>query len=119
MAGLALGWGGLIKDYGGFDDLDTFFKELKKEKGKNCAKVEGKGDSILKGEVLSGYGQFNMDGTAKSKFEFFFDPDGIGIVKFKSSMLMDAKMIEITDSPTKKPEENETHMSYEIKKELK
>ena len=94
------------------------FKEIKKEKGRLCAKVEGEEKSIISGKTVNNFGEFNTDGKSKTKFEFMFDPDGVGIVKFKATMQMDVKMIDASDSPGKK-EDTESHMSYEVKKEIK
>ena len=96
------------------------FREIKKEKDRSCARVEGEETSIFSGKTINNFGEFKTDGQAKAKFEFMFDAGGPGVVKYKASMQMDMKMVDTSDSPgQKQKEDTESHMSYEVKKEIK
>jgi hypothetical protein len=95
------------------------FKEMKKEKDHECASIRTKSSSTFTGTITTPQGELNTDGESESEAEFYFDPTGAGIVKFKVKTQTDAKMIKAADSPGGKDEELEMHRSYEIKKELK
>ncbi|MFH1756143.1 MAG: hypothetical protein ABIA59_10635, partial [Candidatus Latescibacterota bacterium] len=95
------------------------FMEMKNEKGKDCARIESESESTFAGIITNSYGKFNTNGSSKSKSEYYFNPAGGGIVKFRAKTETDAKMKKEAASPGEKDEEHETHMSYEIKKELK
>jgi hypothetical protein len=95
------------------------FKEMKNEKGRECAKILAKAKSTYKGLVTTPQGELDTDGNAETEAEFFFDVSGTGIVKLKVKAEEDAKLIQKATSPGGKDEEFEMHRSYEIKKELK
>lgn len=95
------------------------FKELKKEKGRECAEIHTKAKSTFQGLVITPQGELNTDGEAETEAEFFFDVEGGGIVKLKLKAVEDAKLKQKATAPGGKEEEHEMHRSYEIKKELK
>jgi hypothetical protein len=95
------------------------FKEMKKEKGRECAKIFAKSNSTFKGLITTPQGELDTNGNSKSEAEFFFDAGKGCIVKFKAKTETDAKMVKAATSSAGKEEEMEMHRSYEIKKELK
>jgi hypothetical protein len=94
------------------------FKEIKKEKGKKCAKVVGDSEHYVHGKISNRFGQFHMEGRGKTQVEFFFDTDGSGIIKLKGQGEMRVDMSDASTSG-EKAETHESHITFGFKKELK
>jgi hypothetical protein len=61
------------------------FKAMKKEKGRDVAVIDQTQDSKISGAATTPVGVFDVDGSGKGKFEFFFDPTRSRVVKAGST----------------------------------
>ncbi len=89
------------------------FKETKKEKGRQCAKVEGRVQNIIGGETDTPQGLMAANGEGKGKFEIFFDVATHTVIKLKASM--DIKMDLV---PQSRGDTIETTISYSLQREI-
>lgn len=89
------------------------FKEIKKEKGLDCARVEATVENILGGTNDTPQGTFAVDGIGEGKFELLFDSATATIVRLKGKvdMKMDLK-------PTAGGDAVETTVTFNIEREL-
>jgi hypothetical protein len=60
------------------------FKEMKKEKGRDCASVVLESTNVLSGQTSNPMGTFDVTGEGKGKFEFLFDAAQRMIVRLKT-----------------------------------
>jgi hypothetical protein len=60
------------------------FKEIKKEKGRACAKIEGRSKNTIAGQQETQIGTMNVDGNGKGEAEFYFCMDSSTIIKYKA-----------------------------------
>jgi hypothetical protein len=88
------------------------FKEMKEQKGRNCAKIVGRLENTIAGTTFTPQGNMSADGKGKGKFEMYFDPATSVIVKLKASM--DIKM----DLTPERGDAVETTISYTLEREL-
>jgi hypothetical protein len=89
------------------------FKEMKEEKGRDCAKVEGKVENTITGQANTPQGPMTADGTGEGKFEMYFDPKTSRVVKVKTSM--DIRMDLVPDSGG---DPVETTITYSLEREI-
>lgn len=73
------------------------FKEMKKEKGRECAKVEGEIQVHMEGSFQSPQGSVEGVGEGKGKLEFLFDPERRVFVKLKSKFEMEIRSRDTDD----------------------
>jgi hypothetical protein len=70
--------------------VDATFKEMKKEKGRECARVVGETRQDISGQSESAMGTFKVAGKGEGKFELYFDPVARTVVKRKSAMQVES-----------------------------
>jgi hypothetical protein len=62
------------------------FKEMKKEKGTDCAMVTADIDNKMGGTSTTPMGSFGVDGKGKGRYDFAFDPASGTVLRFKSKI---------------------------------
>jgi hypothetical protein len=89
------------------------FKEMKEEKGRNCARVESEVETGIGGVSSTPMGEYKAEGSGEGGGEFFFDPaEGI-IVKIKEKIEIKMDM-----TPVSGGDAVETTVSFQIEREL-
>lgn len=89
------------------------FKEVKKEKGRDCARVEATVANMLGGSTDTPQGSFAVDGKGDGKFELLFDGSTSTIVRLKGKVDMKMDM-----TPEGGGDKVETTVAYNIEREL-
>jgi len=90
------------------------FKEMKKEKGLECAVVEGNIENVITGTNENPMGTFAVDGKGKGSIEMLFDPKTSAIVKLKGKMELNMNMV-----PEGAGQEVNTIVTIQMEKALK
>lgn len=93
--------------------VEFLFKEMKKEKGRECARVTGNRHSTMAGKLQLGAKSADASGKSTGKFEFYFDPATSMIVKLKSKV---EATIALTDD---EGQAHESTFSYNIEREIR
>lgn len=88
------------------------FKEMKKEKGTDCAVVAADIDNKMGGTSTTPMGSFGVDGKGKGKYDFSFDPSSGTVLRFKSRI-----DIEMNLTPQAGGEPVVSIMGYTIERE--
>lgn len=93
---------------------DFEFKEMKEEKGRECALVKGAQNSSISGTMRVPQGAAEADGGGEGEFEFLFDPEAGIIVKLKGSMDINMDLV-----PEGGGDTIETVVGFTIEREIK
>jgi hypothetical protein len=89
------------------------FKEMKEEKGRNCAQIKSETKTGIGGVNTTPMGEFQAEGEGEGESELYFDPSAGIIVKMKGKMDIKMDMTPVDGGDTV-----ETTVSYQIEKEL-
>jgi hypothetical protein len=90
------------------------FEEMKKEKGRNCAKITADISQEFEGTSSTPMGNYDADGEGKGEYEILFDANDSVIVKLKGKH--EVKMDMTPESG--KGDDVETTVNIEIEREL-
>jgi hypothetical protein len=71
---------------------DYEFKEVKKEKGRQCAKIEARSENLVKGKQQTQMGAMDVEGNGKGEVEFYFCTESSTIIKYKAKVEMKMDM---------------------------
>jgi len=89
------------------------FKEMKQQKGRDCAKIKGKVENTITGDMPTPQGVMEADGSGTGEYECYFDPGTTTIVKLKGRMDVRMDMVPVSGGDT-----IETTVTYQVEKEL-
>jgi hypothetical protein len=89
------------------------FKEMRKEKGRECAVVEQTADETVGGARPTPMGTFALSGAGKAKFEFLYDPASGRVVRIKGATDLDIDM-----TPESGGDAVKTAVSNHVEREL-
>jgi hypothetical protein len=90
------------------------FKEMKAQKGRNCAKVKTSTELGIAGMSNQAGIDYKMDGEGDGGFELYFDAADRIVVKLKGSMEIKTDMTPLSG----KGDTQESTINYEIQREL-